>query len=284
MEKRKRVPMVGDYVNISPFYQKIINELCEEYPLLMDKKRRTYGIIAEIVDLINSFVDENIFRKVTFISAIIVSAQDDFLDDINVKIQKKKDFMEVLESIFSLQDNPYHQNCIEYELIKIWKDVMIKVSNSKSYIKIVKSFNSQMGDEINEKKYKNLNEYIKLSSASVGASFVLGTYLHYSKKILLQTNKINSDFFVIDSLARLINDIGTSGNDKKEDSLTVIERSGENIELINNYIFAKTSYMSKVITYDEKRIILSYGLNLISNLKKMYLYEEKYGDFRKIFQ
>ncbi|MBU4368497.1 class 1 isoprenoid biosynthesis enzyme [Patescibacteria group bacterium] len=271
--------------NISKFkktglekYKSQIAKFRNAYPDIFKKETRTFKTSENIAFLVWLMSENNKKFKSAhfFLAALLLSAQDDFMDNVNIPQKEKVLYIrEANRVINGFQDKKFKKNNIKNktvaELLDLWQllNKSIKKSCNDTMVfnywrLLSKNLNNAMIEEIKiiDKK-TSLKNYLSIASKSIGASFILVSYLASSGITYELLEKLKKSFKYLNNAVRIINDIKTHNQDFKIDAVTILEKKSNGLKILENII----SYnLNKA-----ERELLSAGTKKEKGFKKIVL-------------
>lgn len=279
--------------NISKFkktalekYKSQIVKFRNACPNIFKKEARTLKTSENIAFLVwlmsrnnKKFKGDNLF-----LASILLSAQDDFMD--NTNIPKKEKILYIREAnraINGFQDKKVKKNNIKnktaVELLGLWQILNKSIKKSCGdrlvfdyWRWVSKNLNDAMAEEaktIDEKT--SLKKYLLITSKSIGASFILVSYLAANGITYEVLKNLKKSFKYLNNVVRIINDIKTHNQDFKTDAVTILGKKSNGLKILKNIISYNLKKTEKELlsakTKKEKefkKIVLTAACSMIS--------------------
>ncbi|MCK4781354.1 hypothetical protein KAS79_00295 [Candidatus Parcubacteria bacterium] len=228
-----------EYLN---YYKKQVVEFQKKYPDITNKNRRTGKSLKNICFFIWHYTDGEKGKvfDLLFDTSVLLSAQDDFLDNPQIDYQNKEKFHSVCKDLLN------GKNCnltkIDtaqlQELISLWKTIIKKIKNSSSrgvylyWKKTAEQMNEAMKKEVYLSKNQRVafDDYIKKAVYSIGAIFIWTTYLIIKKAPISTLEKLKPIFLRGAIIARFSNDICSYRKNKNKINAVNIIMNKKNSE------------------------------------------------------
>lgn len=245
--------------NISKFkktalekYKSQIVKFRDACPNIFKKEARTLKTSEDIAFLVwlmskdnKKFKSDNLF-----LASVLLSAQDDFMDNINIPQKEKVLYIKEANRVINgLQQNKGGQknnvkNKTAAELLVLWKllNKSIKKSCSDPMVfaywrQVSKNLNDAMVKEIKViDKKTSLKNYLLIASKSIGASFILVNYLAANGITYEVLKNLKKSFKYLNNAMRIINDIKTHNQDLKIDAVTILGKKSDSSKILENII------------------------------------------------
>lgn len=183
--------------------------------------------------------------KIAFIASILLSAQDDILDNKSINQKEKNNLFSTVYQLILNNRWKSHNNIHKrfVAMVELWKQTIKKIKNNKNNFVIWQIVAKNMHVAITEeaqKSKKNISfkNYMLIATESIGAKFIWTTYF-ISKKISTKTLlKLEKAFEHGAIVSRLSNDLASYYHKKnKINAITIIaQKNHEPVKYIKNLI------------------------------------------------
>ncbi len=278
--------------NISKFkkielrkYKSLIVKFSTAYPNIFKKESRTFRIsenIAFLVWLISKG-NKKLSSDRLFLSSILLSAQDDFMDDARVSTQKRGLYIRMANRVLSGSWNKQMKNNIKNktaaELLDLWRILYKSIKKScndplvfKYWSRVSKDLNNAMVKEIKfiDKK-TSFKSYLSIAAKSIGASFILVSHLASNGITYRALRGLKKSFGYLNNAVRIINDIKTHNQDPKIDAVTILKKKSPDLKILKNMVSCNLKKIEKELVNTKtkkgkelKKIILTTASSMIA--------------------
>jgi len=230
-----------DYNN---YFLKKIEKIKDKYPEITNKSRRTGKALKNICFFIWYYAQEEDNRTIDLLlkSSILVSAQDNFYDNINISYKEKERFYYAFEEVIKGKKNKIlNQNKQFKELISLWEEIRNEAKKSQNYLYKYwqeKSLDMTKSMLLEDSMIKNnkisFNEYMKIAVNTVGIIFVWSNYFLNKHMLKEDLKKIDPILIIGAEVSRLSNDLASYRRIKKElNAVTLIDKKYPKNYIVN---------------------------------------------------
>jgi hypothetical protein len=218
-----------DYEN---HYIKNIKYIENKYPNITEENRRTGKALKNICFFIWNYAKDESSEVVDllFKSSVLLSAQDDFCDSLNIADSVKNKFYTTCERTINGETVDLSDESQQFvELVKLWEEINQEVRKSPPYLyehwkKESIKLNVAMMEEgqILRKKEISLDDYIKVAVNSIGITFIWANY--FTKKDISEEEleEIKPVLALGARVVRLSNDIASYRRKKNKINVVTI--------------------------------------------------------------
>lgn len=240
-----------DYTN---YYSKKINDLKKEYPEITKQNRRTGKALKNICFFIWYYAKEenDPTTSLLFKASVLLSAQDDFFDNLQISERQKMDFYSVVVNLIEGNDHVIvNRNRQIRELIVLWKEIIREMRNASPRLysywkKKAWQLNEAMKNEIYIMKRKGIafGEYMKTAVDSIGIIFIWTTYLVKKNIGMGALQRLEPILLVGANIARLSNDRASWRQNKNKINAVSILKNQKN----------STKYVGELIQREKQKL------------------------------
>ena len=241
-------------------YAKKIEYFKEKYPEITSLNRRTGKALKNIYFFIWYYAKEEKEEVIDllFKSSVLLSAQDDFCDNLHLSNQKKRKFYDVCSDLLEGKDYRYRisNETLQFqELVQLWREVIknIRATSPALYThwkKEAEQFNDAMDKEQVILKSRNIGfeKYMRTATYSIGVIFILTTYLVGKNISIHILQSLQPILLRSAKIARLSNDIASDRvNKNKINVVSIIQKSKNPRSYVLNKIKRENKKMYKDI-------------------------------------
>ncbi len=278
--RKKNQGFEQDYIN---YYIEKVEYIKNKYPNITGENRRTGRALKNICFFIWYYAKEedNAMIDLLLKASVLLVAQDDFYDSLNISNGKKKEFYSVCVNVikggkYNL-DNETQQFM---ELVNLWKEINQEVKNASSYLYAYwKNKSLELNDamlrenDIIRQKNVTFNEYIKVSTNSVGIIFIWATYFTKKNISNVELKKIDPTLFIGAEISRLSNDIASYRRKKNRiNAISVVKNNKSPKKYILNLIKKEhikfNNSLSKVKIENEVKQVIKKSVDFLEMFYK----------------
>src|SRR3989344_1408464 len=212
-----------DYIN---YYLKKVEYIENKYPNITEKGRRTGRALKNICFFIWSYTKDENDETINLLlkASVLLSAQDDFYDNIIVDNKQKLEFYSACENVITGEKYQAIRQSQQFiELINLWKEIVKEVSCAPEHLYLywqrkAMELNTAMIIENSILRKNNIafNDYMETSINSFGIMFIWATYFTKKNTSNIILKKIDPILFIGAKVARLSNDIASHRTEKNK--------------------------------------------------------------------
>lgn len=200
------------------YYSKKIQNIKNKYPEITQANRRTGKALKNICFFIWHYAKDESDEIIDLLLrvSVLISAQDDFYDNLQVGDKQKIDFYSSSEKIIEGRRMTNHKSKQCIELLKLWKEIASEVAVAPHYLysywqKKATELNKAMIIENNILRQKDItfHDYMENSVYSIGMMFLWASYLAKKDISRVIIGKIDPTLFIGAKIARLSNDVAS---------------------------------------------------------------------------
>ncbi len=228
-----------EYLN---YYKKQVEKFQKRFPNITNRNRRTGKSLKNICFFIWNYTNRQKGKAfdLVFAASVLLSAQDDFLDNSRIDYQNKEKLYSICKDL--LNGKNYNLAKIDTaqlrELISLWKIIIKKIKNSCSqelylyWKNTAEQMNEAMRKEVylSKKQTVTFDSYMEKAIYSIGAIFIWTTYLAIKKVSISTLEKLEPVFLKGATIARFSNDISSYRKNKNKINAVSITKNQKNPE------------------------------------------------------
>lgn len=231
-------------LDYNKYFLKKIERIKDKYPEITNKSRRTGKAFKNICFFIWYYAKEEDDRTIELLlkSSILVSAQDNFYDNINISHKEKEKFYYACEEVIKSKENKIlNENEQFKELIGLWREIRDEAKKSQNYLykywqekSLYMTKSMLVEDSMIKNNQVRFDEYMKVAVNTVGIMFVWANY--FLKKHILEEDlrRIDPILIIGAEVSRLSNDLASYRRIKKElNAVTLINRKYPKNYIVN---------------------------------------------------
>jgi len=277
-----------EYLN---YYKKQVEKFQRRFPDITNKNRRTGKSLKNICFFIWYYTDGEKGKvfDLLFDTSVLLSTQDDFLDNPQIDYQNKEKFHSICKDLLNGKNcNLAKIDTAQLrELISLWKTIIKEIKNSCSQVVYLywKETAEQMNKAMKKEVYLSKNQriafddYIKKAVYSIGAIFIWTTYLTIKKAPISTLEKLKPIFLRGATIARFSNDISSYKKNKNKINAINIIKNQKNPE---KYILNLIKKEKQKLTKDLKKLKIEKQIEQTIQRSTSFLIEfYKKSDFTK---
>jgi len=241
MDNKKIDNFTLDY---NKYFLKKIENIKSKYPEITSETRRTGKALKNICFFIWYYAEKEDDQTIELLlkSSILVSAQDNFYDNINVSYKEKERFYYTCEEVIKDRRNKILNQSKQFkELIDLWREIRNEAKKSQNYLykywqekSLDMTKSMLLEDSIIKNNEISFDEYMNIAVNTVGIIFVWSNY--FLKKNILEENlkKIDPILITGAAVSRLSNDLASYRRIKKElNAVTLIDKKYPKNHIVN---------------------------------------------------